>query len=310
MSEKLIITESMHGGFTVDRDKRIVQNVCLLSPNSKNGYSYSSKAIQEATPKYDGKPVYLDHAENPSKRSIRALAGRVVNPRIVEGKPYGDVKARRGSAGDEFLNIAEDQLEDATFTGVGMSHVVQGRKSKDGRIVESIEKVISIDLVTGPATTTNLRESEDEQVELQEKLKGVLAGKKPVLDRLKEVCEALNVEFVEADQELPVQLVIESVDELREYAKGKPALERFVKDYEAIQRKQWLSEAIAESKVPDTEANRKLIAKFATKEEMLETAKSLKESLDSVVPDKPRIPGRNGKTDLTVDELIRSVSKK
>ena len=47
-----------------------------------------------------------------------------------------------------------------------------------------------------------------------------------------------------------------------------------------------------------------------TKEEMLETAKSLKESLDSVVPDKPRIPGRNGKADLTVDELIRSVSKK
>lgn len=309
----IVIQERLQAGFSVNREKRLVEGVCLLTPTSKNGYAYSDKAITEACQSYANAPVYIDHAENPSKRSVRSLAGHVKNPRMQEGKLYGDVKARRGAPGDDFLNIAEDQLEDPDWKGVGMSHVVQGSKSKNGKIVESITKVLSVDLVTGPATTVSLKESEDTPVELLEKLKPLLEGKKSAVDRLKAIYEACDIAFVEADQELPEQLVIESVDELREYAKDKPTLSKLIERHDELQRDKWMTEAIAEGKIPDTAANRKLLARCGDKDSMVEHAKVIKEAIDAAAndEDRPRQKGRSadGAKTLTLDELVAAFKK-
>ena len=289
LSDKFIIQEGMQRGFTGNRENRLEEGVCLLSPTSKNGYEYSGKAMQEACPLYANSPVYLDHAENPTKRSIRELAGRVVNPRMQEGKPYGDIKASRGAAGDMFLSLAEDQVEDPEWRGIGMSHVISGRKSRNGKIVEAIEKVLSVDLVAGPATTTNMRESEE--VNVLEKLKPILEGKKSAVERLKAIYEACEVPFVESDQEVPVGLTIECVADLEKVESAE--VKKLVEEHRQLQRKQWAREVLAEAKLDLSDAKVDALAKLADKSLMKEQATILKEAVEEARKSvKPEQKGR------------------
>lgn len=310
MSESITLQERLTPGFRVDREKRLVENVCLLSAVSKNGYEYSDAARKQVVPLYANRPVYLDHAENPAKRSIRELAGRVVNPRISEGKPYGDIKVARGGAGDTFLSLAEDQAEDPDWCDVGMSHVVKGRKSKNGKVVEAIEQVLSVDLVAGPATTTNLREkTEETQVELLEKLKPLLSGAKSAVERLKAIYEACGVEFKEAEQVVPEQLTIETVDELRAFAKDRPTLTKFIEKFDEMQRHQWMTEAMVEAKLPDSDSIKNVLKRCGTKELMVEHAKVLAETIKEHAVEKPKQAGRTAPKDskkLEVNDIVEA----
>lgn len=143
----------------VDEDKRLVQNVALTGGRSKNGYTYSDAALQEAVALYDGKPVFLDHARNrnrPQERSTRDLVGSIINPRYVEHRIRGDIRVLDTESGHTFLKLLE-----LNAPGVGMSHVVQARRSADGATVQEIADVISVDVVVNPATTSTFRESDD-----------------------------------------------------------------------------------------------------------------------------------------------------
>jgi hypothetical protein len=294
LSSSFTIHEGLQQGFAVDRDKRLVSNVCLLGETSLNGYTYSSEARQQACPLYLNRPVYLDHSKNPTERSIRELAGRVVSPRMQEGKPYGDIKVARGSAGDTFLSLAEDQAEDPNWVGVGMSHVISGRKSKNGKIVEAVDKVLSVDLVAGPATTTNMRESEDTSV--LDKLKPILEGKKPAVERLKAIYEACEVEFVEADQEVPVSLTVESVADLEKIDSAE--IKKLLKEHRDYQHKQWAREVIAECKLEATDKQVDALAKLADKSVMKEQATLIKEAVDEAKKNiKPEQKGREPSKD-------------
>ena len=310
MSENITLQERLTPGFRVDRENRLVENVCLLSPSSKNGYEYSEAARNQAVPLYKNRPVYLDHAENPAKRSIRELAGRVVNSRMQEGKPYGDIKVARGGAGDTFLSLAEDQAEDSGWCDIGMSHVIKGRKSKNGKIVESIEQVLSVDLVAGPATTTNMRESEEVKVELLEQLKSVLTGTKPAIERLQEIYKLGGEEFKASENTLPAQLTIETVEELRKHAAGNTVLTGFLKEHDELQRSKWADEAIAEAKLPASDSIKNVLKRCGTKELMGEHAKVLAETINEHAVERPIQKGRAAPKDsdkkLTIDTVVEA----
>ena len=142
---------------SIDTPARLVLNVALTGPDSKNGYHYSEAALREAVPLYDQKPVFLDHAPDrlkPRDRSTRDLVGNIINPRFEDGRVRGDIRVLDTESGRTFLALAITNLP-----GVGMSHVVLAQRSTDGTTVETIRDVVCVDAVMNPATTLTFRES-------------------------------------------------------------------------------------------------------------------------------------------------------
>lgn len=138
-----------------ERDRRLVRNVVLLGPQSRNGYRYSPSAMQAAMPLYENRPIFLDHADepgSPTRRKLRDFAGQVVAPRYEGDRLRGDLKLL-GPHTDWLFDLIEAAPQD-----IGMSHVVLGRRSATGQLIEQIERVVSVDIVAFPATTQSFHE--------------------------------------------------------------------------------------------------------------------------------------------------------
>lgn len=138
-----------------DRASGLVTNVVLLGPVSRNGYRYSATAMAEAAPRYEGRPMFIDHAEAaPTRRHLRDYAGQVVRARFENDRLRGDLRLLGPNAG-WLLDLVE-----AAPADVGLSHVILGRRSADGKEVVHIEHVLTVDIVAFPATTHSFREQQ------------------------------------------------------------------------------------------------------------------------------------------------------
>jgi hypothetical protein len=142
-------------GVTCDVAERVVRNVALVGPDSRNGYRYSEAALAAGVSLYEGKPVFLDHARNvsrPHDRSARDLVGTVVNARFEEGRIRGDIAVLATEAGQTFLALAESRSK-----ACGMSHVVVVERGAEG-VVTALVEVVSVDAVAFPATNATFAE--------------------------------------------------------------------------------------------------------------------------------------------------------
>ena len=185
---------------SVDTPARLVHNVALTGPDSKNGYHYSEAALREAVPLYDQKPVFLDHAPDrlkPRDRSTRDLVGNIINPRFEDGRVRGDIRVLDTESGRTFLALANTNLP-----GVGMSHVVLAQRSSDGHTVESIRDVVCVDAVMNPATTQTFRESQDPAASAElTRLEEQLLTARLECDHLREQVAALQSRTLHAERQ-------------------------------------------------------------------------------------------------------------
>jgi hypothetical protein len=137
----------------------VIRNVLLCGNRSKNGYDIPEKAFggSEGVKRlYEGKPVFLNHPESESKprdRRVQDIGGWVKNARLEGGKPRGDIATKNAPQGEIVRTLAA-----ARESNVGMSHVAFYRKNAARTSVESINEVISVDLVTFPATSRSVFE--------------------------------------------------------------------------------------------------------------------------------------------------------
>lgn len=145
----------------VDRDAGIIFGVKIAGEKSRNGRQYTAEALRRAAPLYEGVKCYIDHPKRDKlgeDRSVRECVGVFENVRYREGKGlYGDLKLRKASSSfEEMLEIATN-----FSSNFGLSHVAGGKSRREGGIdvVYEIEEVYSVDLVTDPATTAGLYES-------------------------------------------------------------------------------------------------------------------------------------------------------
>lgn len=155
MSERLVEQSETWSEAKVNAESRVIENVPLLGRFSKNGYEYAESAMKDAVPLYEGVHVFMDHLPKGGTRSIRDLAGVVEKPRLTEGPIRGDVRTLDTDAGRTLLALAT-----ANVRKLGMSHVANGTKSKNGKVVERIDAVASVDAVLNPATTSSFSEQE------------------------------------------------------------------------------------------------------------------------------------------------------
>ncbi|MEM8864183.1 MAG: hypothetical protein AAGF31_01400 [Planctomycetota bacterium] len=151
--------DSRHATVRLDKASSVLQGVKLLGLASRNGRQYRETALRKAIHLYEGAKVNVNHpAGDPlSPRDYRDRIG------VIRG-----VKHRPGEGlfGALHFNpkhpLAEQLVWDAEHApeNVGFSHNVMARTVRKGQavVVESIEKVRSVDLVADPATTSDLFE--------------------------------------------------------------------------------------------------------------------------------------------------------
>ncbi len=143
----------------VERANGIIPGVKLLGAVSRKGREYPRAVMAKALPLYEGMRVNVDHVDPGQRRSLRDRIGLVKNVTLKEDGLYGDFHFNPKHA------LAEQIAWDAENApqNLGFSHDTRGQSKNVGGkvVVESIDKVLSVDLVANPATTTGLFESSD-----------------------------------------------------------------------------------------------------------------------------------------------------
>lgn len=155
------LTEAM---VDVQSDKKngVLKEVVLLTgeKKTKNNTFYTKKALVEASTRYNGAKMFLDHGEN-NVRSVRDLGGVYRNVHLSDDatKVIGD------------LNVVENtEIRDLVFSMAkekvgGLSIRDRGRGHEEGDIfmVEGFggKNPFSIDLVTEPSANINLFENQN-----------------------------------------------------------------------------------------------------------------------------------------------------
>jgi hypothetical protein len=146
----------------VDRERGIIPGVKLLGTVSKKGREYPKEVMAKALPLYEGMRVNIDHVDPGQRRSLRDRIGLVKNVTLKEDGLYGDFHFNpKHPLADQIAWDAENAPQN-----LGFSHDTRGgSRNVGGRlVVESIDKVLSVDLVANPATTTGLFEGLEEML--------------------------------------------------------------------------------------------------------------------------------------------------
>lgn len=162
----------------VDREAGLIEGVRILGPDSKNGRHYSPRAMSEAARLYEGAPVNVDHPATERKdRPLAEAFGWIRNVRQEPDGVYGDLHYLRSHPQAELVAEAAERNPNR----IGLSHHAEGTVRMDGQrvIVETVERVHSVDLVQTPATNAGLFESEGKPMTIREAAE--MAGEGKVL---------------------------------------------------------------------------------------------------------------------------------
>ena len=144
----------------VDREAGVLRGVKVLGRVSRNGRRYTATALQKALTLYEGVRVNINHPDRTQPGTDRAVIdrfGMLKMARLEEGGIYADLHYLRQHPLAEMIAEAAERLPDA----LGLSHNAEGRTSRqrNAETVEEITRVISVDLVSDPASTGGLFES-------------------------------------------------------------------------------------------------------------------------------------------------------
>lgn len=146
----------------IDRQAGVIHGVKVLGRVSKNGHTYSNKALEQGRWKYEGAKVYVDHPPDrnaAAERSVSDLAGVLENVVIRKDGLYGDLSLLKSHP--KYSTILEIAERRPGLIGLSHNAVVTESVDKDGGVVfEGIDRVRSVDLVTSPATTKGIFESD------------------------------------------------------------------------------------------------------------------------------------------------------
>jgi hypothetical protein len=151
----------------VDREAGLIEGVRILGQDSRNGRRYSPRAMAEAARLYEGAPVNVDHPATERKdRPLAEAFGWIRNVRQEQGAVYGDLHYLKSHPQAELVAEAAERNPNR----IGLSHHAEGTVRMDGKqvIVETVERVHSIDLVQTPATNAGLFESETRMKTIRE----------------------------------------------------------------------------------------------------------------------------------------------
>lgn len=156
-------------GIKLNRETAVLSNVKIVGLTSVKNRRYTRKALNEALPLYEGVRVNLNHGKSadgdpmghPSV-DVRDRFGRIRNARLEADGAYGDLHYNpKHTFAAQFEWFAENDP-----SAIALSHdaILKGPYPETAeaiRIIESIPKVFSVDVVADPGSTRGLHESAD-----------------------------------------------------------------------------------------------------------------------------------------------------
>lgn len=142
----------------VDAEKGVIRNVKIIGHVSANGRRYAPEALTKAIGMYEGRQVNVNHASRPGES--RSAYDRFGWLESVKSRPdglYGDLQYLKTHS-QAAPTVEAAQRNPRLF---GLSHNARGveRRANGETVIESIESVLSVDLVADPATVAGLHES-------------------------------------------------------------------------------------------------------------------------------------------------------
>lgn len=145
----------------VDRENGVIRGVRVLGRESRNGRVYSEAALNDACRLYEGVKVNIDHPDSRSAhlpRGVGSFFGRLKNVRRKNDAVFADLHFLKNHPLAAIVTEAAESMPEQ----LGLSHNAEGRTRRDGMgrvIVEALQHVNSVDVVTDPATNRGLFES-------------------------------------------------------------------------------------------------------------------------------------------------------
>ena len=119
--------------------------VIIIEPCIANGYQFPAQVLQACAEQFNGAPCFADHARGP--RSVRDLVG------LIEGAHWSDeqnaIAARFNPLSSAAWLVDAIRASQAHPSVVGLSADMW--VTADGHQVETIEEVLSVDIVIHPA---------------------------------------------------------------------------------------------------------------------------------------------------------------
>lgn len=169
MTDMSLLETSYSAQPKVDRESNVIRNVKVLGRTSRNGRVYSDKALDEAVGLYGDISVNFDHPDRKTPERERLFEeglGWLTNARRDKDGVYADLNYYKSHPLAEMVCEAAERAPNQ----LGLSHNANGPTSRRGGrdVVESITKVISVDVVRRPATNKSLFESEGSTMKLEE----------------------------------------------------------------------------------------------------------------------------------------------
>jgi hypothetical protein len=192
---------SVDAGSQVDREAGVIRNVLICGPKSANNREYPPAVLKRDFARYEGAKVYYDHSRG--ERRVNEAAGWFSNVKPdAAGLPRGDLNIFKSDANANKIFEAAERNP----TQFSMSHVVDVASTFRGttEVIESIDRVVSVDIVTDAATTKGFFRSEGKAMkiklsDLSARLLTKPGAKAKAIARFESVCEMEGYGDVEMD---------------------------------------------------------------------------------------------------------------
>ena len=160
----------------IDEQRQTVTQRLIQAGRSGNGRHYSPEVLQSAISAFEGTRSFSDHPSRSEQRdkperSIRQITGWIDNVVYREDALWGTRHFTRNQAGQDAWALIEDIINKkapASLVGASINALGKGRKDETSGdvIVESIDRVLSVDDVTSPAAGGGFVAQESDSLDL------------------------------------------------------------------------------------------------------------------------------------------------
>lgn len=139
-------------------DRRCAQRI-IRAGTSLRGTVYSPEVLQSALTLFEGAQTFADHPTADEdrlrpERSVRGITGWLTDVHWREDALWATRHFTRNQAGADMLSLIEDILSGKappSLMGASINIIGKGKRANGKVIIESIDRVVSVDDVTMPA---------------------------------------------------------------------------------------------------------------------------------------------------------------
>lgn len=248
-----IIERANFQGAKINKETGVISGVRVLNPVSRNKRDYQPAAIKNVMELAEGARVFDQHSDkNTSSRRVGDMVGVLRNPKIIENGVSADLQV---SAKANWLLEDAERMPESIMLSINARGRAHRAPGSDRLIVESVEKLGSVDLVPIGGTTTSLFES------YQEEEDGQVDYEKLTLAELRENRSDIVTEIEESAKKIATAdsgkdgQIVEMTQKLKESTDQLSDAKKKLDEYQVIEalgkRKEIVAKALKESGLPE-----------------------------------------------------------